>query len=556
MPLVTSSGLSSRVDSVSLHLTANPKVPMKPHPRSRTAVGLTLLLALSACGGGGGPDSPSEPATFPTSGPYGWVLKAAGPTDALKFGLSLVHRSTPSTEFVIEAASAVVTDARLVSSGTIVASDLKAISIQPHTLVYIVGGDVRSIAMQADGTAPLTHRRRAQSTSACRFLIDAIDHAAALESRFIVSTAGDDGRCGTTDDRRAEVRISSSDGNPTLNPVNDVPLDVVRDPTTLAPRGWIYPRTVALWADPAGTLQTRPSPAAAVARVVASTFNAALVEDGSRLSVIGFPGGSSFIETSLDGAITAGSNWKSIGFDANNFYLFKDDPGNGFSSPWAVVKVTRVNPTATVLASGTGLLTLGSMGRNVLYLTVFTSTDNRLVRIDKFTGAQSEEKTVITTSTTVQTGANGVHQLWKVTGIGGPAPTYRIDIADENGAILTSFAGGFPLAVADAASVNFNASESRSRFIFASDYGPRAYGDASLMAYDTDSRSSTLLGRLPGTAEYGSDFVYASAIGGPMNSGVGYAARSRNGSVVESGSKVFSFELGIQNSLSYTTIAN
>ena len=220
------------------------------------------------------------------------------------------------------------------------------------------------------------------------------------------------------------------------------------------------------------------------------------------------------------------------------------------------MKVTRVNPTATVLASGTGLLTLGSMGRNVLYLTVFTATDNRLVRIDKFTGAQSEEKTVITTSTTVQTGANGVHQLWKVTGIGGPAPTYRIDIADENGAILTSFAGGFPLAVADAASVNFNASESRSRFIFASDYGPRAYGDASLMAYDTDSRSSTLLGRLPGTAEYGSDFVYASAIGGPMNSGVGYAARSRNGSVVESGSKVFSFELGVLNSLRYTTIAN
>lgn len=69
-----------------------------------------------------------------------------------------------------------------------------------------------------------------------------------LNSRFIVSTPGNDRELrNKIDDARAEVRINSS-GEPVLTAiVGESPLGALRDPTSLAPRGWIYPRHVVLW---------------------------------------------------------------------------------------------------------------------------------------------------------------------------------------------------------------------------------------------------------------------------------------------------------------------
>jgi hypothetical protein len=531
---------------------------MTLHPRHGHAALLATLLALAGCGGGGGGGSVDPAPSYPASGPFGWILKAAGPTTALKYGLSLVHPSQPGTEYVIEYASAVVSDARLVSGGTVDASNLRATSIQPHALVYIVGGDVRSVPMQADGSAPLSRVQRSGSTSACKFILDANDYATPQNSRFIVSTAGADGQCdasGGGDDGRAEVQLSATGGLSYTPLAADKPLGVVRDPATLAPRGWIYPRSVVLWttSSPATTFSTRADTDLAVTSVLASTHQSALVEDGTKLSVLSFSGGTAVIESQLDPALASGSGWQSIGFDANNFYVY-DNAGDSFSSTWKVLKISRSNPTASLLATGTGLVSLASMGRDVLYLTVATATDNRLVRINKAGGTPVETVSPITTFTQVQTSASGVHQRWRVTDVGSASPTYTIDIIDESDTTLHTVAGGFPMTLPQASSQNFNTSESRTRFVFAGNYGARTYGDASLLSYDAaTSAPPRLLGTLPGTAIYGNDFVFASVIAGPTPLGLGFAARSSNGSILEAGARVFSYDLDSANSLTYTT---
>lgn len=517
------------------------------------------LLGLTACGGGGDDaGTPGTPVAPPTSGAFAWVLKAQGPTDALKYGLSLLHPATPGTEWVIEVSSSVVSDARLVASGSVDGAGLKADSLQPYALVYIVGGDVRRVPMQANGTAPLTRVQRAQSTSACSFVIEANDYAAPENSRYIVSTAGADGSCATADDGRAEVSLSAG-GGLTFTPISGaVPLGVVRDVATLAPRAWIYPKTVFFWGpEPGTTVATRTAAEPALTEVVAATHRSALVDDGTQLSVLDFPAGMAPTESRLSTASTGGGGWTSIGFDAANHFVFRNS-GSTTASTWTVLKISRAAPSATVLASGTGLLSIASMAGTQLYATVVGAADNRLLAISKTVGVpvKSLEITSSTTLTTVQTSANDVHQLWRVTNIGSAAITYAIEMIDEAGSILyATSTGGFPMAVAEADSVNFNVSESRTRFVFAEGYGSKAFSGATLVGYDTASRTPTTLGTLPGSTDFGSDFVFASAMGGPGSFMTGFAARSSGGAVQETGAKVFSFDAGAAASLKYTTSA-
>ncbi len=538
-------------------------MPIKQRHAITSPALLALLAALSACGGGD--DTPdSTPLANPTSGAYSWTLKASGPTSALTHGLSLVHPSLPDNEYVVEVASDAISDTRLVLSGTVNAGQRNASGIQPHALLYIYGGDVRSVPMQANGSSPASQVKRSNTNSACRFMLAANDHTTPDNSRFIVSTGGADGHCGThpvtgiNDDGRAEVRLSGGVtlGYPVL--AGEAPLEVARDPVTLAPRGWIYPRHVALWnaAPGATTITTRAAGTPAITSVLASTYESALVEDGTRLSVLQFGGGTAVTETPLDETLTAGNGWRLIGFDANSFYVYDDNPANTFSSPWRVLRITRANPTATQIASGTGLISVASMGNNVLYLTVFTQADNRLVRVNKGGGGRFETSYPLTTKPTVQTSANGRHQRWLVSNVGSASVAHHIDIIDESGdsgLILYPAPGGFPMSVAEAGTENFNASESRTHFVFAQGFGTRAFSGASLVSYDSLTDSARVLGTLPGAAEFGDDYVFASAAGGPGSLGAGFATRSVGGNYAEQSARVFSYDLGVANSMRITT---
>ena len=122
---------------------------------------LSTLIGLSSCGGGGGHDGGLT--TFPTSGPYGWITKFVDS----KVALSLVHPSQPDNEYQIDTTGvANIFTTQLVSSGSVDTATQRVASIQPHTLLYIMDGQVRSVPLQANGDAPSSRVRRSSSTAA------------------------------------------------------------------------------------------------------------------------------------------------------------------------------------------------------------------------------------------------------------------------------------------------------------------------------------------------------------------------------------------------------
>ncbi len=532
--------------------------------RLRTTLPFVLVVAatLAGCGGGGGGDSSGNGGAAPASGPYAWVLKANGPTGSLTYGLSLVSPGKPDTEYTVEYGSSVLTDTRLVSTGSVDATQAKTGALQPYALVYIVGGDVRRVPLQANGSLPSTLVQRAHSTTACKFLTDgndhpvgdAIDYAAPENTRFVVSTAGADGQCGTSDDGTAEVRLSATGGLVFTPSSGGRFMGLFRDAATLAPRGWIFERGVAYWGAGAGTsAAVRADSAPAWQSVVQAAPTLALMDDGTQLSIVDFSTGTKPVETLLDAATTGGGGWVGIGFDADAFYAYRN---TGSGTQWTVMKVTRNTPHATVLATGAGQLSVASMGTTLMYVTVLAPDTNSLVAVSKSVGVRMQllESTPASTLTTVQTGASGVHELWRIVNIGTAALNYQLEFIDEAGLRLyTTAAGGYPITAPDAQVQRFDTSESRNRFVFASGYGSRAFGDAALMGFDATSHQVTTFGTLPGNASFGTDTVYANAIGGPGSAMAGFAARSVDGSIQPTGAQVFSFDFGTAGSLKFAT---
>ena len=157
---------------------------------------LSTLVGLPVAAGGG---SGGGTTTFPASGAYGWILKASGPTDALRYGLSLVHQSRSDTEYVIEAASLNVSDARLLSSGTVDTGTPSHAGCASFIGLHRRGRCARC-ANAGQWLGTVVEGQRSQATSACRFVISVNDDATPLNSRCIVSTAGSDGQYATADD--------------------------------------------------------------------------------------------------------------------------------------------------------------------------------------------------------------------------------------------------------------------------------------------------------------------------------------------------------------------
>jgi len=285
---------------------------------------------------------------------------------------------------------------------------------------------------------------------------------------------------------------------------------------------------------------------------VATAYNAALMDDGTQLSVLAFPSGATPTETLLDAAKTGGGGWVGIGYDADNFYAYRNAGG----SSWVVAEMRRAPASVTLLASGSGKVGVASMGHSLLYVNIVADSGNSLLAISKTAGVpvQTIESTPASTLSTVQTSANGVHELWRVVNIGTQAVNYTVAMIDELGNTLYSTsAGGFPMAMAEPASLNFAVSENRSLFLFAVGFGNRAFGDAALVGYDTAAKAATTFGNLPGSGQFGTDAVYALAMGGPGSFMAGYAARSSAGTVQSAGAVVLTFSAGVAGSLLATS---
>ena len=289
-------------------------------------------------------------------------------------------------------------------------------------------------------------------------------------------------------------------------------------------------------------------------RVVQAAPRSVLAESGGGLSLLNVAGDGSVTETPVPSVTTTG--WQSIGFDAQSHYVFRN-AGTTASPTWTVLRIARSTPTVTQLGSGAGQISLASMGAEVLYATILVANNvetRSLLKAVPNASTLLDSGPQASSFSTVLTSSGGVHLFWRITGLGTSTPSYGIQMVNETGTTLySSSAGGFSLGLMEASSINFNSSESRSRFIFAEGYGARFFGDATLVAYDSVSRNAVRVGALPGTAEFGADYVFANVVSGPTSPGAGFASRSINGVVQASGTRVFTFDPTAANSLRITS---
>lgn len=532
-----------------------------------------LLTLLAGCNGGGSSSSTSSTSasgsaagqSLPASGSFTFAIKAAGSPSAPTMGFSLVHPSAPGIEFEIEPATARMTELKEVSTAAVNGATASVSNVVPYALLYIVNGDVRSVPLVADGTNPATRVSKAGTTDACTIVVEANNYSDPTKSRWVVSTKGVDGVCGTSDDGQGEARLDSAGVVHYTAKLTGVwpykVLGMLRDPDDLAPAGWIYGDNVSFIGEAIPTISVlRSSAQPKLTRVVAASYKAALAEYNNQLTllnVVKSGGKASIDETILDPTLTAGTGWESIGFDKDNFYVYRNTGTiyTASTGTWSVLKISRAAPAATLLASGSGYLGTAAMGSNVLFATVINYSGNRLLTLNKLLPGTPHqiESTVLSTLPTVLASSSTTHMLWRTTNAGTASQSFSIDMIDEAGNKLYSASGAMPMWTIDDATRSLNRDRAAATFIFVKGFGSRAMADATLMAYKAATQTPVVLGQLPGSAIFGSDPVYANVLGGTPRFVAGYAARISGGTIQTSGAKVFTVDPEVSNSLQYTT---
>lgn len=527
------------------------------------------VLALAGCGGGGGDSGGSAgaggggagagggggagTAAVPTSGVYALDITAQGSASGPAFGVSLIHPAATGVEFVVEPTTAAISDAVVVSSGVVDGPMAKVSAIQPQSALYIASGEVRRVSLLANGTAPAAQVQKSATTGACRFQLQGNDYAAPDQSRYVVSTAGVDGVCGTADDGQAEVALGASNALSVAALSGGRRLGLVRDPSTLAPRGWYTPTAVVFWAS-SSTLPLQTT----IAKVVLDTRRSALVENqGGGLGIVDLfvaAGGSiGLSQTSIDPALSAGTGWQPIGFDGLNYFVYRNSGSTPAGSTWSVLKIARQSGVVVQLASGAGLLSAAAMGVNVLFATESGAVTHRLLSFSKAASAQPRVlDTSATLVATVDASASGVHGLWRRDATTGAGST--VEYIDENGAVVFgSTGGGYPLGQPDPTALNFAVSENHTQFVFANGYGASGFAGATLQTFDAASATSVVLGTLPGATRFGADPVLVGISTTPASFTAGYAGRAPGGVLQASDEVAFSFDTRVAGSLRLTT---
>lgn len=533
-------------------------------------------LGLAACGGGGGGSSGGGSAgsaptasggaasapvvvapAYPASGAYAPVFTVRGSSVAPSMGLSLVHPSEPSVEHVIEDRDP-ITDTFMLYSGTVNASAGRVENLKPHALLYIAGGQIRRVALEANGTAPTGQVKVTPAGSACGFMPSAtsINYANPDATSVFLSTPNEFGDCEGREGNQVVLTYDAAAGNLKTSLLVGGGMFQLRDPATLAPAyslqqtslvvdGKVFP----LVTSPAG------SPARRFRTMVASAPGLALMDVGtsdtdSQLALVDAVNRSS---QEFGTALTGGGYWQLIGHDATAFYVYRS--GTSLLSSWSVVKITKKQPVATRLASGTGVAGAAAMGDGVLYLTVHQMSQNKLYSVAKATGAMVDVVSSDRTSVaTVLASAHGVHLLW-ITDNPDTAPTYRIELIDETTKRRASAANAMPLAMVEPTTINPFRSENRTRFVYASGLGAQGFAGASISSFDASAPDTAplALGQLPAAATFAGTSVFAYAPLAIGNVGAGYVISSSNGNFVAGGAKAFSFKADTANSLVFTS---
>ena len=551
---------------------------LKP-TRTSTILVLISSSVLFGCGGGGDATTGSAassvtpaPVTvapltpIPSSGNFAPLFKAEGLTAAPRFGISLIHPADRSTEYVIEPPALSVSSPLTLYSGTVDAVNSKVSNLLAHSLLYIAGGDVKRLPLAATGSHPKAALQVAGATNLCDFVVDSFyrpqgtDFGTPLASRYLATTRGVDNLCASADDGQVEISFDAQGKPQTAALPNAVALGpvlaVLRDPATLKPSANVHRRAIVV-TQPSAVVHTLVAATAPpLTKAVAVSVDALIGQQNNRLVFWDISGKS----VTLDATITAGTGWESIGFDANNFYVYRNTGGLATlpTSTWKLVKISRQSPAATLLASGAGYIQNASLGLSSLFVTSANVSGFSLNRLSKATPSAPVMLMGLFTTQIPLTlaSAQGVQLVLNTsTGANGQRNIAISVLDEETGKTVYSNPNALPLNVLAGTSLALNETNDAVGFVIAADISATASAlGATVISYDAATRTPVVAGRLPSVGDFGSAVGHAATGGTSTNSfGTGTLSALTATAILASPRRIFSFEPRVADSIQYTT---
>ncbi len=519
-----------------------------------------LTMALSACGGGGSDTgaSTSSASKWPSTGPYAVVLKASGSTAAggTAFALSLVHRSTPQVEYVMDSTAASSNLGLILYQGTYAAASNQFGALSPVAYVDAPNGALRTTLLSANGTRP--QQSTGPTQALCPGSVVASNFADPFASIILANTPGTDGVCGTADDGQVMIGFSST-GVPNTTVVTGY-LGFLRSSATGAPSNW-------LMTDVSGAETVAPFGSGGTALVVGvgtpgATVSYAQVQNlddtilysrNGALMGVGNEGGS--IARRILSSSTGPDGWKSAGNDATYAYVYlNSSTATSGAGTWRLLAVARAGLAVTTLATGTGSVLAASAVPGAVYATVLNGAGGSFVaKVSALTGAQTTLWSSATSITAVEANPAGLNTVFTVSS---GASTAAVSIIDNQGNSLYSQNPGL-LYGADGDAIDAASGDQVFAGVYVVTVSNSTYmGGEPLIRIDAATKASEVLGTLPSGSDLGgaaSERVFVTPISADLGFGGFFASRLAGTQIVSLGSAVYTFDPGQPNSVVRTT---
>lgn len=549
---------------------------------TRFVNGLAALCAgafvLVGCGGGGGGGATTTPTAPPVvattswaaAGNYSPVLKFEGALSATAplLALSLVHPSSPTVEYVVDAAGQKSSALGLVlARGTYNSTTRQVQNITSVAYVDAPGDvNVRTTSLEANGQRPA--QSQSFSGALCSNNVFARNFSNPYASQILMVSPGRDSTCGTADDGQALVTFSAS-GVPSATPVvSGRLLGYFASGSTGIPANWLS-------VSPLGQVALQPIGVGATSILSAppvgstlSTFKTVLnlsdlivYTQNGLLRSVSADAGLATLNATLS-TLTGPEGWQAAGSDATHAYLYINSlTASSGTGTWRLFSLSRSTQTLTALASGPGSVLSASANSQRVFATVINGLGSSIsvVQVTAPTGIQT---TLVAPATGVipylSANPSGSNLLGTSSQTAGVTSTV-FSVVNNAGAVLYS-AGKSVLAGADNSQYDLASQVfPLTSFIFYSSPGNQLYAGSSITRFNSASGQTTTLGTVPTGASLGgvaSDLVFSSSIFTNDSSGFGgvqIARVSTARAIQPVGNSVYTFNTNVPNSLIKTT---
>ncbi|MDI1300572.1 MAG: hypothetical protein PSX71_01565 [bacterium] len=472
-------------------------VPARAAIRSGALV-LVLASALSACGGGSGSGNTVTTATYPSTGYYVPVYRWAGLN---RVGLSLVHASTPTVEYVVSAPGSSI-DANWTLYGA--QQNGSSVNVIPGYLLYVQAGTLYELPLLANGSKPGA-TTVPTGLVACAISNSHTPNSAPETAQVIIRTAGTDGSCGTADDGEARVNLATPLSATTVQNSGYTYKGYVYSGIQAQPNIWVEASSSgALYRDDGSTLQLLRASNGNMPTRLAGYNTSLLLQDGSQLSMVSYSAGAWQV---VPVAGTTGS-WTLAGSDNSNYYVYTTAGGPG--SSWQLLAIPMSGNSATTLASGSGSVAYASVGSSQVFVSVLGASYNYLSMVAKNGSAATA---VDTNDTTVRDLVvilgGGRHVLYKAKYSGSSFVGGQVSSIDEAGATVALAANAQLASFVIPGSFAASTAGLPMQLSFVSNSSYMTdFSGSQLKTFDSSTGSLTINGTLPTSSALGTANVF------------------------------------------------